>query len=56
MGVETGIDIDKVIAIGRKVTGMLGHTADSYILKAGKSADLKLELPKGQIANQTAKK
>ena len=56
MGVETGVDVDKVIAIGRKVTGMLGHTADSYILKAGKSADLTLELPKGQIANQTAKK
>ncbi len=54
MGVETGIDLDKAIAIGKKVTGMIGHHS-SYVLKAGKTSDLKLELPKGQGKNQTAK-
>ena len=53
MGVVSGIDLDKCIAVSRKVTEMLGHTADSYILRAGKASDLKLELPKGQIKNQT---
>ncbi|MDD6212006.1 MAG: hydroxymethylglutaryl-CoA lyase [Clostridiales bacterium] len=53
MGVNTGIDIDKAIAISKKVIEMIGHSADSYILRAGKSKDLKLELPKGQIKNQT---
>ncbi|MCD8010145.1 MAG: hydroxymethylglutaryl-CoA lyase [Lachnospiraceae bacterium] len=53
MGVNTGVDIDKAIAISKRVVEMIGHSADSYILRAGKSKDLKLELPKGQIKNQT---
>lgn len=48
LGIETGIDIDKVIAIGKMVTQMLGRTGDSYILRAGKSSDLIQELPAGQ--------
>ncbi|MGN0838008.1 MAG: hydroxymethylglutaryl-CoA lyase [Pyramidobacter sp.] len=53
MGVETGIDLDKAIAISRRVVGILGHSTDSYILRAGKAKDLILELPKGQLRNQT---
>ena len=48
MGVDTGIDLDKCIAISRRVVEMLQHDTDSYILKAGASKDLRLELPKGQ--------
>lgn len=56
MKLSAGIDLDKAIAIGRKVVGMLGHEADSYILRAGKASELIRELPKGQIKNQTLKK
>jgi len=45
MGVETGIDIDQTIALSRKITELIGHKADSYVLKAGQSKDLKLPLP-----------
>lgn len=48
MNIETGIDIDQTIAISKKVINLLGHSANSYILKAGKSKDLVLDLPKGQ--------
>lgn len=56
MGVRTGIDLDKAIAIGKKVGKMVGHSTDSYIMKAGKSKDLIRELPKGQGKNETLKK
>ena len=39
MGVDTGIDLEKAIAIGRRVQEMIGHTADSYVLKAGRNCD-----------------
>ena len=55
MQVETGIDLDKSIAISRKVVGMLGHSTDSYLLRAGKASELIRELPKGQIKNQVTK-
>ena len=45
MGVETGINCDKVIALSRRMTELIGHKADSYVLKAGQSKDLKLPLP-----------
>lgn len=48
MGVNTGVDLDQCIAIGKRVVEMLQHDTDSYILKAGASKDLRLELPKGQ--------
>lgn len=48
IGVETGVDIDKVIAIGKKVNRWLGHESDSYILRAGKASDLIREIPTGQ--------
>ncbi len=45
MGVETGIDNYKVIELSRRMVELIGHTADSYILKAGQTKDLKLPLP-----------
>ena len=48
MGIETGIDLDQCIAISKRVVEMLQHDTDSYILKAGASKDLRLELPKSQ--------
>ena len=55
MGVATGIDLDKAMAISRSVVGLVGHSTDSYLLRAGKSKDLIRELPTGQIKNQTQK-
>ncbi len=39
-GVETGIDVRKIMAISRKVSNILGHGMDSYLLRAGCSSDL----------------
>ena len=55
MGIETGIDLDKAIAIAKKVHELVGHEADGYILKAGKSSELVRDLPKGQGKNETQK-
>lgn len=40
MGVETGVDLDAILAVSRSLTETLGHGTDSYLLKAGKSSDL----------------
>lgn len=40
MGVATGYDLDKMIAVGRTVRKMIGHDTASFILNAGKSSDL----------------
>ena len=56
MQVETGIDLDKAMEISRRVVQLLGHSTDSYLLRAGKSKDLIRELPTGQIKNQTLSK
>lgn len=55
MGIETGIDLDKMIEVAKKVQKFVGHNTDSYILKAGKSSELIRELPKGQGKNETQK-
>ncbi|KJS80686.1 MAG: hypothetical protein JM58_18470 [Peptococcaceae bacterium BICA1-8] len=47
MGVETGVNLDKVITAANKVREVVGHS-DSYILKAGKAFDLVKEKPKKQ--------
>ena len=39
-GIETGIDITKVIALSKDLRALLGHDMDSYILRAGRSSDL----------------
>ncbi len=45
MNIQTGVDVLKVMAISRKVSELLGHGLDSYVLRAGRSKDL--------IASQT---
>lgn len=53
MDVKTGIDLDKAMVIGRTIISEIGHSTDSYLLRAGKSKDLIRELPTRQIPNQT---
>lgn len=45
MGVATGVDLDRVLGVSRQLVQRLGHDTDSYLLRAGKSKDLLLELP-----------
>jgi hydroxymethylglutaryl-CoA lyase len=40
MGIDTGVDILKLIELSRGLLAELGHEGDSYILKAGRSKDL----------------
>ncbi|MBP1924697.1 hydroxymethylglutaryl-CoA lyase [Sedimentibacter acidaminivorans] len=56
MNVETGIDLDKAMLISKKIVEIVGHSTDSYLLRAGKSKDLIRELPTGQIKNQVKSK
>ena len=46
MGYTTGINLDAALTTAREVVQLVGHPTDSYILKAGKSKDLILELPR----------
>lgn len=39
-GIATGIDIVKVMELSRSLQQLLGHSADSYVLRAGRSSDL----------------
>ena len=55
MGIETGVDLDKALDISRKIVGLLHHSTDSYLLRAGKTKDLIRDRPTGQIKNQTTK-
>ena len=47
MGVDTGVDIDKLIAVSRLLQVAVPHKLDSALLKAGKRTDLK-PAPKAQ--------
>lgn len=40
MGIATGVDIVKVMALSRRVGELVGHGLESYILRAGRSRDL----------------
>ena len=40
MGIETGIDLDKMISLARQLQQWVGHCTDSSILRAGKNSDL----------------
>jgi hydroxymethylglutaryl-CoA lyase len=40
MGIDTGIDLDQVIALGRHIQQIVGHETASFILKAGKNSDI----------------
>lgn len=52
-GVETGVDLTKAMEISRRVIEILGHSTESYLLRAGTNDELKLPMPSGQIRNQT---
>lgn len=39
-GIETGIDIAKIISLSKELRSLLGHDMESYILRAGRSSDL----------------
>ena len=41
MGIETGIDIDRLLAVSRMLQEVIPHKLDSALLKAGKRTDLK---------------
>lgn len=50
MGIRTGVDLDKVLDASRQLVEILGHSTDSYLLRAGKSKDLIREIsPKAEI-------
>ena len=40
MGVETGVDVLKVMALSRRAGELLGRGMESYLLRAGRSCDL----------------
>lgn len=40
MGIQTGIDLDEILSIGRTVQAMIGHDTASFILKAGQCSDI----------------
>src|SRR3712207_3258331 len=48
MGIETGVDLDALLAVARRVRDVVGHELDSAILRAGKSSDLIRECVTGQ--------
>jgi len=39
-GIETGIDLVKLMELSRTLRDLLGHDTDSYVLRAGRSRDL----------------
>ena len=39
-GIETGIDIVKIMELSKRVGSLLNHSLDSYILRAGRAQDL----------------
>lgn len=39
-GIQTGVDIVKVMELSRQMKELLGHDLDSYILRAGRAKDL----------------
>jgi hydroxymethylglutaryl-CoA lyase len=40
MGIETGIDLDALIAAARTLPALVGHDIDSFVVKGGKTRDL----------------
>ena len=39
-GIETGVDVVKVMALSRRLRDLLDHNLESYVLRAGRSSDL----------------
>jgi hydroxymethylglutaryl-CoA lyase len=52
MGISTGIDLDRLIAVSRRVQEIVGRTLPGQIVKAGKS-DRKYPVPDGVAARRT---
>lgn len=48
MGISTGVNLDKAIELASRVSEMLGHKTESFMLRAGKSSDLIKEKPTRQ--------
>jgi hydroxymethylglutaryl-CoA lyase len=48
MEIKTGIDLNKLLDVARRVREFIGHDTDSAILRAGKSSELIGHKPKGQ--------
>lgn len=49
MGIETGINLEEMIAVARQFQTLVGHTTDSAVLRAGRISDLvSLEAAKRQ--------
>lgn len=44
MGIETGVDVDRVLEIARTLPEIVGHPIESRIVRAGKATDLHAEL------------
>lgn len=44
MAIETGVNLDQVIGVARKVREAVGHETESFILKAGRCSDLVREM------------
>lgn len=40
MEIATGLDLDKLVAAGRRAKKLVGHSTDSFVLRAGTSRDL----------------
>ena len=53
VGIETGIDLGKMMEVGKRMEAVVGHPGTSYLLRAGRPSDLIRELPKGQAKNHT---
>lgn len=49
MGIETGVNLEEIIRIAKKLQNWVGHTTDSAVLRAGRVCDLRsLESAKTQ--------
>lgn len=48
MGVETGVDLPKAIETGRTAERLIGRNGGSYVLRAGRCADLVAQKAQGQ--------
>ena len=45
-GIETGIDLHKLMATGHRLEELMGHPGDSYVLRAGTNTDIRLNMLK----------
>lgn len=48
MGIDTGVHLDRLLAVARRVEEVVGHPLESFVLRSGKSSDLVKERVTGQ--------